>query len=108
MIHAGHDVLLRVDVQGAASIRSKVPQAVLIFLTVPSLDALEQRLRKRNTETEEQLRIRLANAREEMRRQEEFDYLVFNDENRLDDAAERVKAIVLAEKCRLHRAETTL
>ena len=108
LIQAGHDVLFRVDVQGAASIRAKVPQAVLIFLTVPSIEALEKRLAKRNTETKEELALRLANAREEMRRQDEFDYLVFNDEGRLEEAVEKVRAIVLAEKCRLRRTETTL
>lgn len=108
LLHAGNDVLLRVDVQGAASIRAKVPQAVLIFLTAPSLEALEKRLTRRNTETQDELRVRLTNAREEMRRQDEFDYLVVNDEDRLDDAVERVRAIVLAEKCRLHRPETSI
>jgi guanylate kinase len=108
MIQAGHDVLLRVDVQGAASIRSKVPEAVLIFLTVPSLEGLQARLTRRNTETAEELSLRLANARIEMARQGEFDYLVVNEEGRLDEAVARVKAIIVAEKCRVHRRETKI
>ena len=106
LIRNGQDVLVRVDVQGAAAIRSKVDGAVLIFLTVPSLEALKARLMKRNTETPEELAIRLANAREEMRRQDEFDYLVVNDDGGLDEAVEKVKAIVTAEKCRMHRRES--
>ncbi len=108
LMQAGHDVLLRVDVQGADSIRARVPGAVLIFLTAPSFEALKERLTRRNTETSEELEIRLANAQEEMRRQDEFDYLVVNDDDRLDEAVEKVKAIVMAEKCRLHRRETTV
>ena len=105
LLRAGTDVLLRVDVQGADAIRSRVPGAVLIFLTVPSLEALKDRLTKRNTETPQELAVRLANAREEMRRQDEFDYLVVNDDGGLDEAVEKVKAIVTAEKCRVHRRE---
>ena len=105
LLRTGKDVLVRVDVQGADAIRSRVPEAVLIFLTAPSLDALKARLTKRNTETPEELAIRLTNALEEMRRQEEFDYLVVNDDGGLDAAVEKVKAIVTAEKCRVHRRQ---
>lgn len=108
LIRAGVDVLLRVDVQGAAAIRSRVADAVLIFLTVPSLDALRARLTKRNTETPAELAIRLSNAREEMRRKDEFDYLVVNDDGGLTEAVEKVKAIVTAEKSRVHRREIRL
>ena len=105
LLSAGIDVLLRVDVQGADSIRSRVSGSVLIFLTVPSLEALRIRLTKRNTETPQELAVRLTNAREEMRRQEEFDYLVVNDDGGLDEAVEKVKAIVTAENCRVHRRQ---
>ena len=105
LLLTGQDVLVRVDVQGADAIRSRVPEAVLIFLTAPSLDALKARLTKRNTETPEELAIRLTNALEETRRQDEFDYLVVNDDGGLDDAVEKVKAIVTAEKCRVHRRQ---
>lgn len=108
LLEAGHDVLLRVDVQGAATIRSRVPGVVLIFLTVPSFDALERRLVRRNTETSEELAIRLANARGEMQRSSEFEYLVVNYEDKLDEAVEKVKAIITAEKCRVHRRQTSV
>jgi guanylate kinase len=108
MLRSGHDVLVRVDVQGAAAIRSKVAGAVLIFLTAPSLEALRVRLMKRNTETAEELAVRLANALEEMRRQTEFDYVVVNDDGGLDAAVDKVKSIVTAEKCRVHRRESVV
>jgi guanylate kinase len=108
LIESGHDVLVRVDVQGAASIRSRVAGAVLIFLTVPAVDALQPRLLKRNTETPAEMAIRLTNALEEMRRLSEFDYVVVNDDGGLDEAVEKVKAIIAAEKCRVHIRETQL
>jgi guanylate kinase len=104
-VEGGEDVLVRVDVQGAATIRSKVPGAVLIFLAPPSLDALIPRLSTRATETAEELALRLANAREEMKRLPEFDYLVLNHDGRLDEAVETVKSIVVSERCRIRRRQ---
>ncbi len=103
LIAAGEDVLVRVDVQGAATIRSKVPQAVLIFLAPPSMDALIARLKGRGTETPEELATRIANAYEEMKQLPAFDYVVVNPDGGLVDAVEKVKAIVAAERCRVHR-----
>ncbi|MHB8992421.1 MAG: guanylate kinase [Chloroflexota bacterium] len=103
LIANGQDVMVRVDVQGAATIRAKVPQAVLIFLAPPSMEALIARLRRRGTETPEELATRIANAYQEMNRLPEFDYRVVNPDGGLDDAVEKVKAIVVAERCRVHR-----
>ena len=100
-LQMGEDVLMRVDVQGAATIRSKVPEAVLIFLAPPSMDSLIARLRGRGTETQEQLTTRIANAYEEMTRLSEFDYRVENPDGDLADAVDMVKSIVKAEKCRV-------
>jgi guanylate kinase len=97
------DVIMRTDVQGARSIRALAPGAVLIFVTAVSLADLEQRLRARQTESEEQIARRLAQAREEMASVKEFDYLVVNREGALDESVESVLAIVRAEKCRIHR-----
>ncbi len=102
-IDSGHDVLLRVDVQGAATIRSKVPGAVLIFLAPPSMESLIERLTQRGTETPEELVTRIANAYEEMKRLPEFDYRVVNPDGGLEEAVEKVKAIVVAERCRVSR-----
>lgn len=101
-LRSGRDVILRLDVQGAATIRRLAPGAVLIFLTAASEEELIQRLRTRKTEDPEALARRIATAREELRRVEEFDYVVVNREGCLDEAVARVQAIIQAEKCRVH------
>ena len=95
----GLDVVIKTDVQGAATIKRIAPQAILVFVAPPSMHELERRLRWRLTESEESLRVRLATAREEMEQMQAFDYLVVNDA--LDDAIEQLQAIISAEKCRL-------
>jgi guanylate kinase len=97
---SGKDVVMRIDVQGAATIRRLVPEAVLIFLTAPSEEELERRLRKRGSDSPDQIEKRLATAREEMACLLEFDYVVINREGKLDQAVDDVLAIVRAEHCR--------
>jgi guanylate kinase len=97
---SGKDAIMRVDVQGAATIRSLVPEAVLIFLTASSEEELEQRLRNRGGDSPQQLHERLATAREEMKRAAEFDYVVVNRNGELDQAVDDVLAIIQAEHCR--------
>jgi len=99
---SGHDVIMRLDVQGAATIRQVVPQAVLIFLAPPSEEELAQRLCRRGADSAEQMAIRLNQAREEMRRIDEFDYVVVNHEGELDRVVAQVAAIIEAEHCRVH------
>ncbi len=101
-LQSGKDVILRIDVQGAATIRKLAPGAVLIFLTAASEEELIQRLRTRKTEDPEALARRIATAREELKRVEEFDYVVVNREGCLDEAVAQVQAIIQAEKCRVH------
>ena len=98
---SGQDVVLRVDVQGAATARSLVPQAVTIFLTAESEDALLERLRRRRTEDVPQLNRRMDTARAELGRVGEFKYRVVNRECVLDETVDQVLAIILAEKCRV-------
>ena len=98
---SGKDVIMRIDVQGAATIRRLVPEAVLIFLTASSEEELEQRLRSRGGDSPEQLQKRIATARKEMRRLPEFDYVVVNRDGELDRAVDDVVAIVQAEHCRV-------
>jgi guanylate kinase len=88
----GADVLLEIDVQGARAVRDRAPDAVLIFLRPPSLEALERRLRQRGTEDPEALRARLAAAAEEMEQATRFDHVVENDE--LERAVDEVAAII--------------
>jgi len=95
---SGKDVLMRVDVQGAATIRQLVSQAISIFLSAPSEEELVDRLRRRRTESACNLRHRIEVAREEMERIPEFDYLVVNRDGLLDETVLRIVAIMEAEK----------
>ncbi|MDR3265142.1 MAG: guanylate kinase [Synergistaceae bacterium] len=89
---AGRDVLLEIDVQGARQIRSLLPESVLIFISPPSLAVLEERLRRRETESEEQIALRLANAKKEMECSPSYDHVVLNDT--LEHASEDLRGIV--------------
>ncbi len=105
---SGHDAIMRVDVQGAATISRMVPQAITVFLTAESEEALVERLRRRRTDDEEQLRHRIEAARNELRRSAEFRYRVVNQECSLDDTVDQVIAIMQAEKCRMDWQPVTL
>lgn len=94
------DVVLRLDVQGAATVRALVPGAVFIFIAADSEASLCRRLVSRKTETPEKLVVRVEMAREELCRMREFDYVVVNEEGRLDEAAGKLAAIIDAEKMR--------
>ena len=107
-LESGQDVVMRLDVQGAATIRQLVPDAVLIFLSTESEEALTARLKARRTDSEEALRTRLAVAREEMERLDEFDYLVINRTGQLDETVETIAAIIRAESCRVRQREINL
>ena len=100
-LDSGKDVMMRVDVQGAATVHRLAPEAVLVFLTASSEEELEQRLRARGTDSPEQLQKRIATAREEMRQLPEFDYVVVNRDEKLDQAVDDVLAIIQAEHCRV-------
>ncbi|MGB9724255.1 MAG: guanylate kinase [Chloroflexia bacterium] len=104
----GEDVIMRIDVQGATTIRRLAPEALLIFLAPPSMDELARRLRQRRTEGEGELERRLEAAREEMRALPIFDYLVVNYEGRLDEAVDRILAILQAEKSRVRPRRVVL
>ena len=95
---AGIDVLLDIEVQGAAKVRSKCPDAVLIFIIPPSFEELSRRLRGRNTDSEEVIAGRLQKAREEYKQIPKYDYLVVND--KVSAAAEEIISILIAEDCR--------
>ncbi len=98
---SGQDVVMRIDVQGAATVRSLVPQAVTIFLTAESEEALIERLRRRRTDDQTQLQRRIETARAELLRATEFKYRVVNRECALDDTVDQVIAIMIAEKARI-------
>jgi guanylate kinase len=98
----GQDVIMRIDVQGAATVKHKVPEAVFIMLLPPSIETLEARLRsRRSQEPEEYLQIRLHAARLEMNEVEKFDYAIVNEDNALDDTADLIHQIIRVEKLRV-------
>jgi guanylate kinase len=99
-LQAGRDVLLKIDVQGAATVRKKLPNAIFIFLVPGSLEELVERLTARQTETEEERARRLEDARSELEQQEYYEYVIENRQGRLEEAVERLRAIILAEHCR--------
>lgn len=104
----GQDVIMRIDVQGAATIKRLVPDAVFIFMLPPSIEKLEARLRKRRTEPEDYLRIRLHAARLEMNEVDKFDYAIVNEDDALDETADLIYAIIRAEKCRVRPRRLSL
>lgn len=105
---SGKDVIMRLDVQGAATVRRIVSDALLIFLTASSEEELIRRLKKRKTESPEGLKRRIATAREEMERLPEFDYVVVNRDGQLDEAVAQIMAIITAEKCRVKQRKIKL
>jgi guanylate kinase len=100
----GQDVVVRVDVQGAATIKRVMPEAVLIFLAPESDAELERRLRERATDNGADLRLRRETAAREMAQEDAFDHIVVNAEGRLDEAVARIVAIVEEEKRRAGRS----
>ena len=107
-LESGKDVVMRLDVQGAATIRRLIPEAILIFLSASSEQELVERLRKRRTESEPQLQRRIETARQEMEHLAEFDYLVINRECELDAAVDQVLGIIVAEHLRVHPRQVSL
>ncbi len=97
----GQDVIVKVDVQGAATIKQILPDAVFIFVMPPSTEELVNRLKQRKTETEIELDVRLNKVREELESLPLFDYVVLSHKDELDLAVSQITAIVTAEKCRL-------
>ena len=105
---SGKDVVMRLDVQGAETVRKLVPDALLIFITTESEDELVQRLKSRETETPDSLAIRIATARKELKRVEAFDYVIVNHDFRLDDTVDTVRAIIRAEHHRVRPRKVNL
>jgi len=100
---AGIDIVLEVDVQGAASVRQLPLDSVSVFILPPSFEVLKQRLIARGTDSPEELEIRLSNAPAELRQYSAFDYVIINDE--VERAAGQLAAIIYAERARCRRQE---
>lgn len=105
-ISEGRDIVLEVDVQGAANVRALMADSVSIFILPPSLAVLKQRLRARGTDSPEELDLRLRNAPRELKDYAAFHYVILNDD--LDRAVNQMGAIVHAERARLSRQESQI
>jgi guanylate kinase len=105
---SGKDVVMRLDVQGAESVRKLSPDALLIFITCESEEELEHRLRERKTESADSLSLRIATARKELQRIDAFDYVIVNHDFHLDDTVEKVRAIIAAEHLKVHHRKVNL
>lgn len=103
-LDSGRDVIMRVDPQGAATIRKLIPNAVTIFLIAESEEAMVTRLRERKSETPEGISLRIATARHEMKRIKEFDYCVVNPQEKHEEAVNAILCIITAEKSRVDQA----
>jgi len=96
-LRAGQDVILKIDVQGAAVVKQKVPEALLVFLVPPTLEDLFSRLQSRATETADELDVRQRNAALELARQKDYDHVVLNETGEVERTAARIDAIIRAE-----------
>ena len=104
----GQDVVVRTDVQGAATIRQRIPASVLVFLQAPSEEEMERRLRDRSTESDAELRVRLETARHELAQASLFDHVVVNPTGDPDTPARRLLEILEAERARVPRRQVTV
>lgn len=101
-IAIGRDVLLKIDVQGAATVRDKVPEAIFIFLMPGSTEEQIERLTNRQTETQQEQERRLAEAQKELAQRERFEYVIVNRHGQVEEAVTCLHAIMQAEHCRTH------
>jgi guanylate kinase len=107
-LESGQDVVMRIDVQGAATLREIYPDVLLIFLTVQDEEELKNRLIQRQHDKPEEIKLRIATARQELKRIREFDYMVVNREDRLDETVETILAIIRAEHHRVQHRKVKL
>lgn len=98
-VKSGEVIVLEIDVQGAMQVKQNYPNGVFVFLLPPDMNELERRLTYRGTESEEQINLRLKNARHEISRVNEYQYAVIND--KVDDAASKINTIIEAEYLRV-------
>ncbi|MCK8828169.1 guanylate kinase [Natroniella acetigena] len=95
----GRDVILEIDIQGAKQVKECFEEGIFVFLAPPSLDELESRIYGRGTESKKAIETRLENANQELKQVEEYDYLIINDQ--VKNAVKKLKAIIIAEKCKV-------
>lgn len=103
LLEAGKDVILEIDVQGAKQIKKKLPETILIFIMAPSMEEIKRRIKARGAETAEQIVDRFQTAYREINEVNKYNYVVVNDN--LEEAIQKVEAILISEKCRVDRIE---
>lgn len=103
LLEAGKDVILEIDVQGAKQIKEKLPETILIFIMAPSMEEVKRRIKARGAETAEQIVDRFQTAYREINEVNKYNYVVVNDN--LEEAIQKVEAILISEKCRVDRIE---
>lgn len=101
-LHAGRDVILTIDPQGAQTIRERTRGGVFVFLAPESLDDLIARVHARGTDSPEQRTLRMINAERELEERRKYDYIIVNRDGLVHEAVERMRAILLAEHCRVN------
>ena len=104
----GKDTIIKIDVQGAATIKKIVPQAIFVFLAPLTMQELIDRLTIRNTESKESLKLRIETVKEEMTRVEMFDYIAVNEHGQIDRVVDEIRSILCAEKMRIKPREYNL
>jgi guanylate kinase len=105
-LNLGKDVILEIDIQGALKVKSEFPQGVFIFIMPPSMEELKNRIKNRGTESETELTKRFEASYKEINYVSKYNYIVVNDE--IEEAVEKVKSIIIAEKCRVDRLNDKL
>lgn len=103
LLESGKDVILEIDVQGAKQIKEKLPETILIFIMAPSMEEVKRRIKARGAETAEQIVDRFQTAYKEINEVNKYNYVVVNDH--LEEAIQKVEAILISEKCRVDRIE---
>jgi len=107
-LERGQDTVVKVDIQGAATIKKLLPQAVLVFLMPSSIEELALRLKQRHTESIFDLALRMKTAGEEIKQLSRFDYMVINEQGEFDRTVAQIEAVIAAEKCRVTPRELSL
>lgn len=107
-LEEGKDVILEIEMQGARQVKEMYPEAVLIFVLPPSLEELRNRLTTRGTETEEQVNERLSTSLEEIKQVKDYNYFIFNENNKTTESAKIIEDIIVAEKNKASRYEKAI
>lgn len=107
-LEEGSDVILEIEMQGARQVKEMYPEAVLIFVLPPSLEELRNRLTTRGTETEEQVNERLSTSLEEIKQVKDYNYFIFNENNKTTESAKIIEDIIVAEKNKVSRYEKAI